>query len=277
MVILTMVDDDTTDVNQPTPLKVRPLVRFGHWVASTAHYAADLALPPVCIACRSPLSAHGALCPPCWSGIEFVSPPLCDRLGVPLPFSDGAVTISAQALAYPPVFARARAATVYTGVMRRLVHALKYEDRHEATRFLARLMADAGRELLFDADALIPIPLSRTRLRTRRFNQSAELGRHVSRISGVAFEPLALARIRDTASQVGLTLDRRRANVSGAFAVPSRSRSRVEGRHVVLIDDVITTGSTANACAATLLAAGAARVDVLALALVSGPPNFYDR
>ncbi|MBC8048674.1 MAG: ComF family protein [Chitinophagales bacterium] len=272
-----MANDYLTDETPLGPARRPRLSAVKRWLASTAHYAADLALPPVCIACRSPLDAHGALCPPCWSGIEFVRPPLCDRLGVPLPFSDGAITISSQALADPPVFARARAATIYTGVMRRLVHALKYEDRHEATRFLARLMADAGRELLRDADALIPIPLSRTRLRTRRFNQSAELARRLSRISGVTFEPLALTRTRDTASQVGLTLDRRRANVAGAFAVPPRWRSRVEGRSIVLVEDVSTAGSTANAGAAALLTAGASRVDVLALALVSGSPNFYDR
>ncbi len=272
-----MAEDYSTDEIPHARAKRRPLAALGRWLASTAHYAADLALPPVCIACRAPLDVHGALCPPCWSGIEFVRAPLCDRLGVPLPFSDGAVTVSAQALADPPVFGRARAATVYSGVMRRLVHALKYEDRHEATGFLARLMADAGRDLLAEADALIPIPLSRTRLRARRFNQSAELARGVSRISGVRFEPLALKRTRDTASQVGFALDMRRANVAGAFAVPARQRDKVRGRHIVLVDDVITTGSTANACAAALFAEGAARVDVLALALVLGHPNLYDR
>lgn len=272
-----MEEDYSTEEATPARAKRRPLAALGRWLASTAHYAADLALPPVCISCRAPLDTHGALCPQCWSGIEFVRAPVCDRLGVPLRFSDGAVTVSAQALADPPVFGRARAAAVYSGVMRRLVHALKYEDRHEATTFLSRLMAETGRDVLAGADALIPIPLSRTRLRTRRFNQSAELARGVSRISGVTVEPLALQRTRDTVSQVGLTLDRRRANVGGAFAVPPRQLAKVRGRSIVLVDDVITTGSTANACAAALLAAGAARVDVLALALVSGQPNLYDR
>jgi ComF family protein len=266
-----MIDADATE-ETPPPLARRAAAALRGWKRSTAHYAADLILPPVCIACRAPVDHHNALCPPCWRGVEFVRPPVCDRLGLPLSFSDGAVTVSSQALANPPVFGRARAAAVYTGVTRRLVHALKYEDRHEATRFLARLMADAGRDLLQSADALVPVPLSRARLRARRFNQSAELGRAVARLSGVALEPLMLARVRDTASQVGLTHTERRVNMAGAFAAHN-----ARGRRVVLVDDVITTGATANACAAALFSAGAVSVDLLTLAIVTGAPNLSDR
>ncbi|MDX2264936.1 MAG: ComF family protein [Hyphomicrobiales bacterium] len=269
-----MIDADATE-DTPQPLARRAGAAAWAWAASTARYAADLILPPVCIACREPVDRHGALCPSCWTGVEFIRDPVCERLGTPLNDLGDGVRVSAAALADPPAFGRARAAVVYAGVARRLVHALKYEDRHEGVGFLARLTASAGAALLLDADVVAPIPLSRARLRARRFNQAAELGRRVARIAGKPFEPLLLQRIRDTPSQVGLSHARRRANVEGAFAVTRPARAA--GRRIVLIDDVITTGATANACAGALLASGAFAVDVLALALVPGSPNLNER
>lgn len=232
-------------------------------------YAADLVFPPVCLACQSALTAHDALCPKCWSQIDFISAPLCDRLGLPMPYDTGGRMISALAVAEPPSYDRARAVAHFSGVMRELVHELKYGDRLAARRLLVRLMLQAGSELINEADVVVPVPLSRRRLIARRFNQAALLAQDVARIRKLAYEPLVLLRTRATPQQVGLTRAERKLNVRGAFAVPPEQASRVAGRRVLLIDDVITTGATCGAAARALRRAGAMQIDVLALALVT--------
>jgi ComF family protein len=230
---------------------------------------ADLVVPPLCLSCHALLTSHDALCPGCWGKIDFIRPPLCDRLGLPMPFDTGGTMISAAAAAEPPDYHHARAVARFDGVMRVLIHDLKFRDRHDARRLFGRWLVQAGAELLADADAIVPVPLTRGRLLGRRFNQSAILALEVSRLTGVKAEPRALLRTRRTQPQVGLTRRQRRQNVAGAFAVADDLRARIAGAKVVLIDDVITTGATAGACARTLQRAGAARVDVLALALVT--------
>jgi len=229
----------------------------------------DIVMPPVCLVCRAPIGAHDAICARCWREVDFIRPPLCDRIGMPLPFDTGGTMLSAAAVADPPPYDRARAVAAHTGAMRTLVHALKFHDRHDARRLLGRWLVEAGRELVADAEIVVPVPLARRRLLMRRFNQAAVLASEVARLTGLRYEPLLLARTRATASQVGLSRGQRRRNVAGAFAVPPRYGGRVEGRRILLVDDVITTGSTVGACARALNRAGAARVDVLALALVT--------
>jgi ComF family protein len=229
----------------------------------------DLVMPPVCLVCRTPIGAHDALCASCWREIDFIRPPLCERLGIPLPFDAGPGAVSAAAAADPPAYDRARAVAAHAGSMRTLVHALKFHDRHDVRRRLGSWLVEAGRELVQEAEVVVPVPLARRRLLLRRFNQAAILAREVARLTGLAYEPLVLERTRATASQVGLSRGARQRNVAGAFAVPPRRKARVEGRKILLIDDVITTGSTVGACARALRRAGAARVDVLALALVT--------
>jgi ComF family protein len=153
--------------------------------------------------------------------------------------------------------------------MRTLVHQLKYADRHDARTLFGRWLVEAGRELVPGVDVIVPVPLSRLRLLLRHFNQAAVLALELSRQTGLPMDPLVLRRTRSTQSQVGMTRDQRRRNVAGAFAVPRHRRPAVEGRNVLLVDDVVTTGATADACARALKRAGAARVDVLALALVT--------
>jgi ComF family protein len=172
-------------------------------------------------------------------------------------------------VARPPAYGRARAVAHYTGSMRTLVHQLKYADRHDARTLLGRWLVEAGRELLPGTDIIVPVPLSRLRLLLRHFNQAAVLAGELSRQTGVPMDPLSLRRTRFTKSQVGMTRDQRRRNIAGAFAVPHHRRAQIAGRNVLLIDDVVTTGATAEACARTLRRAGAARVEVLALALVT--------
>ena len=239
--------------------------------ASTRLFATlgDTLVPPLCLACRTPLASHDALCVPCWTKVDFIRAPLCDRLGMPMPFDTGGVMVSAAAVAEPPAYDRARAVARYDGTMRRLVHDFKFRDRQDARRLLASWMTQAGTDLLTDAHLVVPVPLSRWRLIWRRFNQAAMLGQEVARLKGLDFEPMALVRTRATKTQVGLTRTERRDNVRGAFAVPAAMKPRIAGRRLILIDDIITTGATAGSAAKALKRAGAASVDVLALAMVT--------
>ena len=178
--------------------------------------------------------------------------------------------VSAAALAAPPAYRRARAVAHYNDRLRELVHGLKYGDQHHGGRLFGRWLAVAGQELLADADLIVPVPLARFRLWRRRFNQAAVLARAVAGATGKPYEPLLLKRNRATTSQVGLTASQRQLNVQGAFSVPERAKARIQAQHVLLVDDVVTSGSTVDAAAKALLRAGAAAVDVLSLALVTG-------
>lgn len=274
----------TTDTNEdaetpPPATGLQPAVQgaIGQRPAASNLFAGfriwltDLLMPPVCLACQESIASRDALCPECWGGVDFIGPPLCDRLGIRLPFSTGGTMISAAASARPPPYARARAVAHYEGAMRKLVHGFKFRDRHEVRRLFGIWLCRAGRELIEDADVIVPVPLSRSRLLQRRFNQSAILAIEVARITGLPVRTGAIRRTRRTQRQIGLTREQRRDNVRGAFEVPRHERGNIEGRRVLLIDDVITTGATAEACTATLLKAGAATVDVLAVAIVSDP------
>jgi ComF family protein len=231
---------------------------------------ANILVPPVCLACRHPVGTQDTLCAACWRDIAFIRPPLCDRLGIPLPFDTGGPMISAAAAADPPHYDRARVVASFAGIMQSLIHGFKYADRHDARDLFGRWLVSAGDEILTDADLIVPVPMHRWRLFTRRFNQSAILAREVAHRTGHRYEPQLLLRSRATPPQVGLTRRERAANVAGAFRVPEQKRARLDGKAVVLVDDVVTTGSTVDACARVLKAAGAGRVDVLALARVTG-------
>lgn len=240
------------------------------WAKVGLRYISDLMLPPICVVCHDPLDAHNALCPRCWSGLHFIRPPLCDRLGLPLPYDAGDHAVSSMALRHPPLYNRARAALAFDGIARDLIHAFKYADRHEAVPLFARWMSDAGGDLIAAADVIASVPLHPWRLLRRRFNQSAVLAGRLARAHGKPVV-LGLKRVRHTKQQVGLAFGERRANVEGAFRVAPRQAAAFAGKHVLLIDDVITTGATVEACAIALKEAGASAVDVLAVARVTDP------
>jgi ComF family protein len=229
-------------------------------------HALDAALPPLCPSCREPLGDGAGLCAGCWSKLSFIEKPYCARLGIPFIYDPGPGLLSMEAIAAPPAYDRARAAVRYDDVARALVQAFKYGDRLDLAPMMGQWMARAGSELLGGADALIPVPLHWRRLWSRRFNQSAALAGAISKICGVPVLHDALKRVRATAQQVGLSKTERADNVQGAFRVPDKSQTA--GRRLVLIDDVLTSGATADTCAKALLRAGAAHVDVLVFARV---------
>jgi ComF family protein len=230
-------------------------------------FALDVALPPLCASCRE-LVADAGICPECWAKLSFIAPPYCERLGIPFAYDPGPGILSMQAIADPPAYARARAAVRYDEVARTLVHALKYGDRLDLAPTMGRWMARAGGELLADADGIVPVPLHWRRLWARRCNQSALLAKTISAESGVPMADLALRRVKATAQQVGLSKTARAENVQGAFRVPKERRGELVGRRLILVDDVLTSGATVDACARALLRTGAAAVDVLVFARV---------
>lgn len=203
-----------------------------------------------------------------WDGIAYLDEPCCHICGFPFEYEVGGGALCAGCLAKPPRFTSARAAFIYNDASRDIILSFKHGGRTEnLSRFAAQLRR-AGRGFLPDADLIVPVPLHRTRRITRRYNQSTLLGRALSRITNASFEPDSLRRIRATASQGGQTPAGRKRNVQGAFAVPVAARQRLSGANIVLIDDVMTTGATLDACASVLLRSGANRVDALCLARV---------
>jgi ComF family protein len=231
----------------------------------------SLVYPPVCMACGGAVGEPATLCAGCWRNVAFIQRPFCERLGVPFAVDSGPGLLSPLAIADPPVFERARSVAAYDGAARDLVHRLKYNDRLDLAAGMARLMAQAGGELMQDCALIIPVPLHWARAWGRRGNQAAELGAALSRFTGLPQEVGVLRRRKRTRTQVGLTRDQRRDNLQGAFHVPPEQRPVLAGRRVLLVDDVLTTGATANACARVLLRAGASAVDVLTFARVVKP------
>jgi ComF family protein len=242
----------------------------GVW-ARAAKLALDIALPTLCVACREPVDGEG-VCAECWSKLSFIEPPYCPRLGIPFVYDPGPDLLSMEAIANPPAYQRARAAVRYDEVARTLVHSLKYQDRTDLAPAMGRWMARAGRELLGEADMVIPVPLHWRRAWHRRYNQSGALARAIERQSGVRLRGDLLQRVRPTEQQVGLSRPQRASNVQGAFKVSTDRQGEIAGRKVVLVDDVLTSGATVDACARALLRAKAAQVDVLVFArVVDGP------
>jgi ComF family protein len=245
-----------------------PIARIRGGLRTALRLLLDFALPPLCPSCRAPLGDGLGLCAACWSRLSLIEPPYCARLGIPFVYDPGAGLLSMEAIANPPAYDRARAAVRYDDVAGSLVHQFKYGDRLDLAPMLGRWMARAGRELLADAHALIPVPLHWRRLWARRFNQSAALAGAISALCGVPVVHGGLKRVRATPQQVGLSKTERADNVQGVFRVPGENKPEIVGRRLVLVDDVLTSGATVDACARALLRAGAAHVDVLVFARV---------
>ncbi|WP_339764767.1 ComF family protein [uncultured Hoeflea sp.] len=230
-----------------------------------------LVYPPVCSGCGKMVGQPAGLCPQCWATVRFIERPYCEITGVPFDHDRGEGLVSPEAIAHPPAYAKARAAVFHDGVARKIVHGLKYSDRADLAAMMAAWMIRAGRDVVDDSDVVIAVPLHRSRLFARRYNQSAELARSLARLSGKPFLPGVMRRIRATRQQVGLGLRARQDNVRGAFSIKPEQVQRILGLKVLLVDDVLTTGSTVEAATRALLRAGAGQVNVLTFARVASP------
>ncbi|MEM9471915.1 MAG: ComF family protein [Pseudomonadota bacterium] len=229
----------------------------------------NLVLPVTCPVCERPVAGAGGLCDGCWAGLDIIAEPVCDAYGTPLVFDEGKGAVSARAISSPPAWDRARGAVMFNDRSQHLVHALKYRDRHEVLDAMAGMMVHAGHDIISGAEVIAPVPLHRWRLWSRRCNQAALLAGGVGVATGIPVHTGLVGRVRNTRSQVGLGEDQRSRNVKGAFSVPDAQVSNIMGRNILLVDDVLTSGATANECARMLKLAGAVHVDVLVFALVS--------
>ncbi len=243
-------------------------------LSGAARAVLDAVLPPLCLGCNEIVGTSGSLCPTCWQGFTFIAAPHCARCGYPFAEDLGDDALCGGCLASPPRYHRARAALVYDTQSRRLVLPFKHGDRTDIARACGGWMARAGGELLASADLVAPVPLHWRRLFMRRYNQAGLLARMVVRAADGPAPRLApdlLRRRRWTGSQTGLRAKERRRNVRHAFDVHPKWREVAAGAKVVLVDDVLTTGATVEACTRALERIGVGRVDVLTLARVVRP------
>ena len=226
----------------------------------------DVAFPPRCPSCRAPVAGAHHFCADCFSKLRMISAPMCACCGIPFAVALPVDAHCPECLVEPPSFARARAVMVYDGISAPLITALKFNDQWAGLQHYAAMMAAAGSALLQEAELIVPVPLNWRRFLSRKYNQAALLAYGLARQSGVACVPHLLRRQRATVPQMRLARAERKVNVKGAFTVSPRGLRRVAGKHILLVDDVVTTGATVEACAQALLQAGAKQVDVIALA-----------
>lgn len=238
-------------------------------VGRTGRMALNAVMPPLCPVTQEEIAAHAALGPEGWAALHFVEAPYCRRCGVPFAADYGEDVECPSCIAEPPDFDCARAAVVYDDASHKLIVAFKHSDRTELAPIFAKWMQRAASGLLHSDSLLVPIPLHRRRLAGRRYNQSALLASSLAKLSGARLALDALKRTRSTPPQKNLSADARRRNVAGAFKATGGSGVKlIEDAHIVLIDDVLTTGATLSSAARTLKKAGAASVSAAVLARV---------
>lgn len=223
--------------------------------------------PPQCVACGEPINDEHGLCGKCWAETPFITGHACDKCGAPLPGeSDGESDLCDECMATARPWSRGDAALIYAGNARRMVLQIKWSDRLDLVPPAALWMLRAGRRLLAPDVLVVPVPAHWTRILFRRYNQAAELARGLARVAGVEAVPNALIRPRRNQIQEGLGIEGRFENMKGAIAPHPRHAGRLDGRRVVLVDDVMTSGATLGATAEACLLAGARDVSTLVLA-----------
>lgn len=229
-------------------------------------HALDFFFPPQCLVCQALVPTHGTLCLSCWKNVPFIAEPMCHCCGLPFEYSLGDGALCGECLKEAPPYAKARAVFVYGDTSKELVHKLKYNDQLHLASVYGVWLAKAAGGMVKNCDAIVPVPLSWRRFVRRRYNQAALLADALSKKTGLPVLPDALSRKRHTPPQTGLSRSEREKNVRGAFQINPKYKKSIEGKSILLVDDVMTTGATLSACARTLLKAGAKEVNVLTLA-----------
>lgn len=228
----------------------------------------DQILPPTCCGCGVSLPQSQTLCAACWGGLTFLGAPCCEACGHPFEYAVPDQSLCGGCTHKSPPYTRARSALRYDDASKDFILAFKHADKTDTTPLFAKWMMMAGRDLIEAADVLIPVPLHWTRLFNRRYNQAALLAQALGKLSNRPVCADALIRHRRTPSQGHMTQKARARNVNGAFRVAPKRLEGLNGKRVVLIDDVYTTGATVHATTKVLLRSGVANVDVLTMARV---------
>ncbi len=226
-------------------------------------------LPPRCAATGEIVDVQGAVSPNFWAELQFIENPFCKKCGIPFSFEIDAECICAACMEIEPFFDQTRCPVVYNDASRRLILNFKFNDKTSFVHTFTPWMIRAGKELIYDSDYIIPIPLHPKKLRQRRFNQAALLAHEIAKKTSGNYLPDGLVSTRLTSPQKGLSKKRRVANVGGAFAIHDNHLNAFAHKKVLLIDDIFTTGATLNEASRMLKNAGAAEVNVLTIARVT--------
>lgn len=245
---------NTINTNVPKPAKLR---QFSHalW---------NVLFPPACLSCAAPVLENGTLCADCWPQVHWLDGHSCARCHAPVEFQIDDTVLCASCLQDPPQYHKARAVMAYTDISRPLITRLKYADDTHLSPTLAHWMVQAAAPLLPEVDVMVPVPMHWRRMMARRFNQAALLARELKKSCDIPLDVNMLKRVKYNPPQAALTRAERLKNMRGAFMVPAHKKAQVAHKRVLLVDDVITTGATVNACARALTKAGAEAVYVLA-------------
>lgn len=222
--------------------------------------------PPQCPICKTRVQNVHTLCNECFGHIRFISKPYCDKCGRPFEFQITEEYLCGTCLTKKQIFHKARAVFKYDDFSKRLILPFKHSDHIELTALLTNLLFQAGSDLFAEIDILIPVPLHRYRLMKRKYNQAALLAKSLSHRIKKPFATGVLLRVKHTQSQGHMKRTQRQQNVSKAFQV--KNNQKIIGKHVLLIDDVMTSGATLNECAKALKKAGAQKISYLTLARV---------
>lgn len=237
-----------------------------HAIFGAGQWLVDVAFPPHCPSCSAPVAAQGNFCSGCFAALRQISAPHCACCGIPFAFEVGADIQCPECLSEPPAFDTARAALVYDAISAPLVRSLKFHDQYSGLQRYVRMMQSALGPQADAIDIVVPVPLHWRRLVRRRYNQSALLAFALAKALALPCMPGLLQRAQHTTPQMRLTRQERLKNVARAFRVPPNAMDVLTDKTVLLVDDVVTTGATVDACAAALKKAGVATVHVVALA-----------
>jgi ComF family protein len=237
-------------------------------IKQVLHTSVDFLLPPRCLLCYERTTDPHNVCAGCWQGLTFISKPLCITCGLPFDFGIEDELSCAPCLDHPPSFEKMRSAVAYNDTSRHLVLSFKHGDMLQTAKLLSRWMLNAGRDLVDQADVIIPVPLHRLRLMWRQYNQAAILTNEIAKLSGKPRHNEILIRTRYTPSQGKKTYKERVKNVKSAIQLNKKYLDHLKGKKVLLIDDVYTTGATIEECCRILKSGGAQSVNVLTFARV---------
>jgi len=242
-------------------------LKAGKIIKPITKKAIDIIFPPKCLSCKVYIESDGGLCHKCWEEIDFISSPQCYSCGTPFEIQTSNDNICGKCIATPPKYSMARSVLRYNEKSSKLITNFKYYDSTHACHHFARWLSRTGEDMIADTDIITPVPLHKMRLLTRRYNQCALLCNSLSELTGKVTYNNLLIRHKNTKPQAGLEFNKRINNVKSAFKINPDLIEQINNKNILLIDDVMTTGSTIDSCTKTLLKSGARNVYVLTIAM----------